>query len=1276
MDHRGETGPTMRRQGTNAGCSRRDDASCTPTFIVRVNVTYSNRMTQLAAALATALPGPGRLFDGPWLVVSGRPVETFVDLELARRRGISGNVDTMSVSGAFARLCGEAAPDVVLIDRLHVVGELLAFLGTRPATTPGPDDQALAPLDAYLLGAGADGDAVDRRRVAVARAAATLFGTWALTRPERLARWRGERQGRDESATDDRNEDDLRTNDPRLARALRRLWKVLFGPAGRFARRGQEEGRRYLTLDAFLDERLDEAWHPPSAIHVFGLTELPAGMQRPFARLAARTELCIYAINPCREFWEDVQTTRRAPRADRARPARGRARVSDRQLALDIGAPPLATDLVGDDEADAENPFLAAWAMPSRDTVRRLDALCDANAEHRQQVDLEPATLLACVQRDIADRAPARTGPRQLHLPADGSLVVMGAADPRRAWEAVAAEIWELVRGDARPEGPLRFSDIAVLVAGPDEPYLPLAASVFHEANDLPHVLVDAPLPSRVPEAILGLLALPGGELSRREVLDVITHPNVKARFPDANAGAWLVLCEALGIARGADRRAFAGTYVERDLFNWDQGLRRLALGRFATGPRSGDERPLVLAGPRRDRPEPYLPAEVGPDFRDDADALSLLARSLLADVRFAREARLPLGDWLRFVHALLDAYVSPLSSDDEAARLRVFAALDGLGAAHRADTPVRLTVALPLIQEALGGLRGTRGQIFGNGVAIGSLAALQSLPFRVIFVLGLGPERFPASDRPLPFDPGDLPGDLPGELPGESPGASERAGDVTPRQRDRWLFLQALLAARERFYLSYVDRDPLSGDPREPSAVLLELMETLRDGYAEPATWTRAVPAQRDADPRARAAFPIAAAEAAARALGRDLSARVPEAARLREIDVEQGLSPDTRAALAPVLGTVPAAMSPAGEGGRSREARRRVQLDDVRAFLESPLQGGARVALGLRTVDDDTEARATADEPFGVPRLVDRRILSDLFLRVWRDGPAPSMEQLATAYDEALLTQRLAWLLPAGPFASAARARHLDLLDAWREAILGAAAPVRGPAREIVYGRPDPDLTGADGRLDLRPALTLEISVAERQVQLELHGRLRPRLQIGDAEGSLILGASSNGDEDRDGLRPFIEHLVLAAAGSPPATSRYLIVRPRSGGDGASATELVLAPVEAERAHAYLTTLLADLFARPHDYLLPCEAVFRAWQDHEKTRDKDGEARTLRDRIVETRDDPYYRASSNTKFGPVPQPFDYPPPGIDEGERLAEQRFGLFFALRQFVRKPKEKR
>ncbi|MEO8215422.1 MAG: exodeoxyribonuclease V subunit gamma, partial [Myxococcales bacterium] len=214
-----------------------------------IHVRYSNRIEELVAELAGALPPPGdigALFEGPWLVIPSRPLELYVDLELARRRGISGNMDTLSVRGAFARLCAEAHPDVVLIDGGHVVGELLALL-SEPALE---NRYALGDLQDYLVGAGTAPDAVNRRRVDLARALGGLFDTWTLTRPELLATWRDATAGAD---------GDAGATSP-LARAEHAMWTGLFGAGGRFQRRGEADGRRYLTLDAYLADNLDRAW--------------------------------------------------------------------------------------------------------------------------------------------------------------------------------------------------------------------------------------------------------------------------------------------------------------------------------------------------------------------------------------------------------------------------------------------------------------------------------------------------------------------------------------------------------------------------------------------------------------------------------------------------------------------------------------------------------------------------------------------------------------------------------------------------------------------------------------------------------------------------------------------------------------------------------------------------------------------------------------------------------------------------------------------------------
>ena len=1007
-----------------------------------IRVTTSHRLPELVGALEEALPPPGELFEGPWLVVPSRPLELYVDLELARRRGVSGNLDTLSLRAAFARLCAAATPDVVLVDRPLLCAELLGALagpadvGGGPARGDGGGDEdggaaeVLRPVDDYLRAAGSEGAAVDRRRVELARAFAALFDGWEQSRPERMAAWRAGPNGRDRDApAGARRGPTVDTaaspamarevaDDPALLAAERRLWTLLHGPDGRFARRGRQEGRRYLTLAELVEQGLDDGWAPPPALHLFGFADLPRGWLGALQRLARKTSLAIYAYNPCREFWEDVDTRRAPVRARRG--SRGRSgnpgQTSDRQLALDLGgaAPPPTreTDRGGD------NPCLERWGQLGREASQLWVQLADGDPDARHGDASPPRpTLLAALQRDIVALEPARIGARRLDLPPDGSLTLVRAPDARREIETVAAQIWTLVRQASareqehgqeheRAAGALRFSDIAVLIAGPDAPYQSLIPSVFHEASRLPHTLLDAPLgaSSRVAEALLALLALPLGAFTRREVLALVTHPNIRARFPESDPAVWLALCEELGIVRGADLSTIAGSYLESDAFTWEEGLRRLALGRFATGPRSGSEDPVALPASPRASAVSFsdVPAELAPDFRPDADALALLVRSLLADARFARRASLPVAEWVRYVHALADAYVLPASPEDEAARLHVFAALDRLAAASSPDVMVSLAVAHELIRDALGDLRGTRGQVFGNGVVVGSLDSLRTLPFRAIFVVGLGPERFPSSARTRPLDPG-------GPVP---------PGNPTPAERDRYAFLQALLGAEERLILTTVDRDPSTGDARDPSPVVLEVQDIVASGYTRSPAWIREVPRDRDGDPQVRAAFPAARAEAEARVLGAALVSALPEADRLAEAEVCAALSPATRDRLAPLLGP-PSRGRARSEGAAQRNPRPRVvRIGELRRFLECPLQGAARLRLGLRHLIDDTEARETSDEPFDVPRGLERAFLADVFTTAW-DGPAPPAGgALAAAYDRAVRRPSLARALPAGLF------------------------------------------------------------------------------------------------------------------------------------------------------------------------------------------------------------------------------------------------------------------
>ena len=155
--------------------------------------------------------------------------------------------------------------------------------------------------------------------------------------------------------------------------------------------------------------------------------------------------------------------------------------------------------------------------------------------------------------------------------------------------------------------------------------------AIFEDLHGIPFNMVDLPLAGECQaiEAVLLLLALPLGRVHPSRLLKVLTHSAVRARFPEADTDRWRDWCLGLEIVHGADRLDHEGTYIDRDAFHWDQGLRRLVLGAFMTGPASGDDQPSELGDAE------YLPHDQPADALADAGRLLVLVRSLVADARF-----------------------------------------------------------------------------------------------------------------------------------------------------------------------------------------------------------------------------------------------------------------------------------------------------------------------------------------------------------------------------------------------------------------------------------------------------------------------------------------------------------------------------------------------------------------------------------------------------------------------------------------------------------------
>ncbi|MCU0658936.1 MAG: exodeoxyribonuclease V subunit gamma [Polyangiaceae bacterium] len=1143
-----------------------------------IHLVYSNHLEALADALAQRLAAQRSehgYFETLRLIVPSRHLETYAKLRLADTHGIAFNLRTYQLDRLLHELLEDHGPGLRLLDLAVLRGLLLAALldGGR-----GHDD--LAPVSDYVHGRDHHEDAADLRKFQLANELAVVFQEYSFHTPGLLQAWR-------------RDHFSLEGGEAQEERWQRALWRQVFGPGGLLAERRRELGVSWVSFGDLLDPESPVALERlplPPTLHVFGVSHGGPSLARLLAALGRRCEVHVYALNPCAEYWEDVASPAR----------RGRT------------LPKLATE-------EPDPPLLRLWGRPGRDGAKLLNELASYQFEERF-VTPEGATLLGELQRDILFRMPERQEPTE-HLKADRSLCVLACPGVRREIETIASEIWELLRRDPT----LRFHDIGLIVGTREAPrYLPQIAAVFSETAAIPLNILDLPLAteSRVVEAIELLLSMPFGGFSRQELLRLCTHPLLAARFPDDDPEAWIRWCDSVGIVHGADHTDHQGTYITRDLLNWEQGVRRLALGAFLTGERSGDDRSFSADG------EQYLPEEHSQAGQLGAGRFGLLVRSLIADARFARQGRRPLDQWVRFMTLLATSYLTPTTEHEEKELTRCLEALQQIDDGSLGASPIPYRLAHQLGLSALAELKATRGHFSSDGVVVGPLHKLRGLPFRVLFFTGLNEGRFPEIERRSALD----------IRQDRQPGADSTG----PRERDKYAFLEALLAARDAFYMSYVHRDLFTQEALQPSSVVLDLLDVLRRGYlgrSEAEKLVEKHPLRRFdpayfpdvfqlAQPAMACWQPEARREAQSVELRRQLGGGAPlTMATLRSLEHR---APEAWPLLRHHLRLFDLPEAP------ERQGELRLRVTSLRRFLECPLQGYAQYALGLDDGEDD--GLAPEDEPFAtsVPRAVGQ-------LRAWM------AEALVRGVEPSAIHERRVNVLeqrgkaPTGIFADVEQQTHRAWLRTWYEAarkLLGDGIK----AEVIRFGVGEEH--GYEERIEA--PIPLDVPLGPQTLRAHLSGATGPLLR--SRRGSLLfVHRAHDGDSERQEklfLRGFFDHLLLAASGRPPAHHAACVVYANG-----ITREVTFLPIEPAEARAYLGRLAADLLTGPHTYLLPCEAVFPL-QERPEARIED---------LVEAA---FKRPGCSSRYGPIQRLEGFRPPHEAEARALVQRRFGPFFA------------
>jgi exodeoxyribonuclease V gamma subunit len=1146
------------------------------------------RVEPLADALAVWLRdraardgGLGLLGPPTFVVVPGNAVQRTLSLELSRRLGVVSNVRFVKLDWLLGSLVPRAArPKARLLDQEMLQAILVGLLSPeRVVAVP-----ELAPARTYLEAAG---PAAPDATPDVAREAGDAVDRRRLDLAGRLASL-FERYGLERPelvrAWEEGRAAPLPAEAPhaRCEPWQRHLWREVFGPDGRLASIAAAGGPEWVPTWRLLDRWPVEQLEAPPHAHFVGLTHVAPAHRTLLATLATRIDIHLHVIEP----------------------------------------------------GVAAHPLVAAWDASAAPTRAAWEA------GELSQTEVTPAaasSLLGRLQTSLLGGQAGAGG-------ADDSLRVLSCGSPRREVEAAADEIWRRIQSSAGTSRPLRFDDVAVVLPARDAAvYGAHVEAVFSEAHDLPWTPrgLGRLGRGRLLDAADRLVELPFGACGRDDLLRLLVHPGLHGPDADAERGAWLDWIDRHEVLRGLDRVDLEGTYVERDLHTWDQGLRRLALGAFVPGVRGAELDPLRIGA------HDYLPLGVSPDDVGPAGALVARVRSLLADVRCARGGPRPLAAWSRFLHALLQAHLCPADDDERTLLGRItYAArsLEELDPAAGAPVPYR--VAAGLLAERLGDLAPFDLAPAEQGIAVGPLEQLRGSPFRLVVLLGFGEAAFPRADTRDVLD-----------LRQAAPAPS----DVSARERDLRALLELVASTRDAIVATYTGRDPQTGRELLPSVALVELAAALeRTGLLGEGALRALTQDHRlrryhpDHTLGERTALPEAYEEAHAAALGFHLRAglrtNLPAGADLPSGEaLLDRLHPDARDAVRDLLGlvTVPPRRPPPPVV--------RLPLRAVRDFLLCPLQAWAKHRLRLPEDAADDDPLEREDEVFTLEEPARSVLLQTAFWEGVAHAPdvAGLRAAIEVAYRRHALRAELQGEAPTGLFADRQRLTDLAVLDAWRENLTSVVDTPLG-ARPTRFGAAIDLGGGADVTL---PMLTLDVDLPLGPVRVELHGATRP--VFSDRTG--VVRLSTKDATDTYLLEAFVDHALLAAAGALPPGGAFCIFvvpgKPAKKGWGGIDIE---PPFDQAGARVWLTSILRDLLGSSHEYLLPAEAGM-AYVAAARLAAEAGEPSPS---YVEVLDsllrNPNKRLRSD--YGPVRDARRYGPP--EDGEELARRRLGEFDA------------
>jgi exodeoxyribonuclease V gamma subunit len=553
----------------------------------------------------------------------------------------------------------------------------------------------------------------------------------------------------------------------------------------------------------------------PKRIIVFGIPTLAQQHIEVLAKISPFCQVILFVTNPCQHYWADIIEHKDLLNAKNRRQQNKNGvpeNISDADLHL------------------YANPLLAAWGKQGRDYIRLLDQFDERNVFQKwnwaeNPIDLfdsyatdENACLLHKLQQTILDLEP--TPPQKIKLnQTDNSIAFHIAHSPQREVEILHDQLLALFNEKTGEENRLKSREILVMV--PDiNKYAPHIHAVFGQIQSddkrfIPYSVTDQQERGHnsLVVATEFLLSLPNSRFTVSQIRWLFEIPAIRNRLGIEESSVpklcqWIEGAQIRWGLNSEHRNKLMSDETPEALASFDANTWKFGLNRMLLGYAVGN-------GEAFNDIEPYeeiggLEAQLLGNLCQLIDLLEKYAKELAEDLNHEQ--------WATLLNKLLTDFFKPSDDKERKTLDSLQSALkkwsDNCKNANLENSALSRNVVcdawLSGIDEA------SFQKIFLSGkVNFCTLMPMRSIPFKVICVLGMNDGEFPRQKPLQSFDLMSLAGQY-------------RPGDRSRRQDDQYVFLEALLSARQQFYVSWVGRDVRDNNEIPPSVLISQLRETI----------------------------------------------------------------------------------------------------------------------------------------------------------------------------------------------------------------------------------------------------------------------------------------------------------------------------------------------------------------------------------------------------------------------------------------------------------------